>query len=63
MRWPITLKGFKKAYVDDGIPGCDGYVAQTDLRDSNRYTCTVKGIQPHIMLVINILRFTLNRQK
>ncbi|EPB6542083.1 CfaE/CblD family pilus tip adhesin [Escherichia coli] len=43
MRWPITLKGFKKAYVDDGIPGCDGYVAQTDLRDSNRYTCTVKG--------------------
>ena len=43
MRWPITLKGFKKAYVDDGIPGCDGYVAQTDLWDSYRYTCSGKG--------------------
>ncbi|MFO6426064.1 CfaE/CblD family pilus tip adhesin [Escherichia coli] len=46
MRWPVKLKGFKTASIisDEAPPGCKGGKGlQTDLKDSNRSSCTEDG--------------------
>lgn len=46
MRWPVKLKGFKTAIVssDEAPPGCKGGKGlQTNLKDSNRSSCTEDG--------------------